>query len=449
MNAIFALSKIVTGQLEGRPTLQKILNNTGWLFAERILRMVVGLFVGSWVTRYLGPEQFGLYAYTVSFVALFIPIAGLGLDNIVIREVVRDSSRRDELLGTAFFLKLGSGVLVLLATIGGIFLLHPQDSRVLWLTGIIATGMITRSLDVIDFLFRSHVQAQHAVCWRSAAFVVISLVKIGLVLTSADLMAFAWASLVEMTLGAVGLCMAYRMSGYTLSSWRWSGLCAKDLLRDSWPFVFSGVLIMVYMRIDQMMLNDMVGPGAVGIYAAAVQLAEVWYIIPTAIVSSALPAIIEAKAISEALFYARLQKIYRSMAFLGYLVAIPVSLFANDVIALLYGDAFSDAGPMLALLIWAGIFTNLGVARSSFLTTMNWTKIHLVVTLMGGIINVGLNLVLIPKYHGLGAVMASIAAYSFQAYFSCFFCRPLFKTGLMLSKALIFPNPFTREQVAR
>jgi O-antigen/teichoic acid export membrane protein len=404
--------------------------------------MVVGLFVGSWVTRYLGPEQFGRYTYAVSFVAIFVPIAGLGLDGIVIREVVRDPSRRDELLGTAFFLKLVGGVFVLLATMGVMFLLRPQGARVLWLVGIIATGMIFRSLDVIDFLFRSHVEVRYTVYWKSLAFLVIALVKVALVLTNADLIAFAWASLAEMTLGAVGLCMAYRMSGHTLTAWRWNQACAKGLLRDSWPLVFSGVLIMVYMRIDQIMLNDMVGPSAVGVYAAAVQLAEVWYIIPTAIVSSALPAIIDAKAISEALFYARLQRLYRSMALLGYLVAIPVTFFAQDVVALLYGDAFSAAGPMLALLVWAGIFTNLGVARSSFLTTMNWTKTHLIVTLLGGVINVGLNVVLIPKYQGMGAVIASVAAYSFQAYFSCFFCRPLLRTGLMLSKALILPNPF-------
>lgn len=443
MNTVFALPGLIARQLDGHPTLQKVIKNTGWLFAERILRMVVGLFVGSWVTRYLGPEQFGLYTYSASFVALFVPIAALGLDNIVMREVVRDPSRRDEILGTAFFLKLGSGVLVLLATIGGMFFLRPQDSRTLWLAGIIATGMLFRSLDVIDFLFRSHVQVRHVVYWRSMAFLIIALVKVVLILAKADLVTFAWVSLAEMALGAVGLCMAYRMNGYTLSSWRWSGGCAKDLLRDSWPLVFSGVLIMVYMRIDQIMLNDMVGPGAVGVYAAAVQLAEVWYIVPMAIVSSALPAIIEARAVSETLFYARLQTLYRSMAFLGYLVAIPVTLFARDVVALLYGEAFSAAGPMLALLVWAGIFTNLGVARSSFLTTMNWPKLHLATTLMGGLINVGLNFVLIPKYHGMGAVIASIAAYSFQVYFSCFLCRPLFKTGRMLSKALIFPNPFS------
>jgi O-antigen/teichoic acid export membrane protein len=79
--------------------------NTSWLFGEKILRMIVGLFVGIWVARYLGPEQFGLLSYAQSFVGLFTAIATLGLDGIVVRELVKDPSRRDELIGTAFWLK--------------------------------------------------------------------------------------------------------------------------------------------------------------------------------------------------------------------------------------------------------------------------------------------------------------------------------------------------------
>ena len=84
----------------------KYFKNTSWLFGEKILRMVVGLFVGVWVARYLGPEQFGLFSYAQSFVGLFTAIAGLGLDSIIVRELVKDESKRDALLGTAFRLKL-------------------------------------------------------------------------------------------------------------------------------------------------------------------------------------------------------------------------------------------------------------------------------------------------------------------------------------------------------
>jgi len=439
MDTVLALPRAVARRLEGRPHLRKIAENTSWFFVERILRMVVGLFVGSWVARYLGPEQFGAYSYVLSFVALFGAIATLGLDSLVIRDILNDPSRGNEILGTAFFLKLGGGLLMFVSALGTMVFLDAGDATTLWLVGIVAGGSIFQAFDVIGFLFRSQVQVQYALYGKIVALSVIAIVKVLLISVHAPLYAFALAGAAEIMLGAVGLCIAYRVNGHSIQSWRWSPACARGLLHDSWPLIFSGLTIMVYMRIDQVMLRDMVGPRALGVYAVAVQLAEVWYVIPMAIVSSVLPSIIEAKARSEALFYARLQKLYRLVALLGYLVAIPTTFVAGNVVTLLYGDAFSAAGPMLALLVWAGIFTNLGVARSSFLTTMNWTQVYLLTTLAGGVINVGLNLILIPKYHGMGAVIASLAAYSFQAYFSCFFCNDLRKTGMMLSKALVFP----------
>ena len=94
----------------------KYFKNTSWLFAEKIIRMMVGLFIGIWVARYLGPEQFGLFSYAVSFVGLFIAISTLGLDTIVVRELVKNESNRDILLGTAFRLKLlgAFGVIIVL-----------------------------------------------------------------------------------------------------------------------------------------------------------------------------------------------------------------------------------------------------------------------------------------------------------------------------------------------
>src|SRR5258705_13086426 len=128
------------------------------------------------------------------------------------------------------------------------------------------------------------------------------------------------------------------------------------------------------------------------------------------------------------------------MALLGYAVAIPVTFFAGTILELLFGAAYVKGGPMLTLLIWAGLFTNLGVARSSFLATMNWTRIHFLTVFLGCLINVGLNFWLIPLYGGLGAAIATVIAYWFAAHGACFLYRPLFRTGLMLTKALLYPK---------
>ena len=402
--------------------------------------MGVGLFVGAWVARYLGPEQYGLLSYVVAFVSLFSAIATLGLDGIVVRNIVRDPSSKEETLGTAFVLKLMGGIAALLLSMVSIIILRHSGSLVYWLVGITAAGMIFQALDPIDFWFQSQIQSKYVVYARATAFSLISVIKIALILTAAPLIAFAWAGLAEIAIGSIGLIIVYQSKGYNIRAWRANLICGKSLLRDSWPLILSGIMITIYMRIDQVMIGNIVGNAEVGIYSAAVRLAEAWYFIPGAVVSSVFPSIVEAKAISDELFYDRLQKLYNLMALMAYIVALPITFMAGWLVTILFGAAYARAGPMLAMLIWAGMFVNLGMARSSFLTTMNWTGIHFMTVSFGCIINVALNYLLIPIYGGMGAVVATCVAYWFAAHGACFMYKPLYKTGYMLTRAMIYPK---------
>ena len=166
------LPSFVRTRLDGRSNLQNILANTGWLFADRILRMGVGLFVGVWLARYIGPQQFGIYNYAIVFVAMFSAISNLGLDGIVVRNIVRDPVSKDEILGTAFFLKFAGGIITLIVSIGAILLLRSSDSVTCWLVGITAVGAIFQAFDTIDFWFQSQVKSKYTVYVRNAAFLI-------------------------------------------------------------------------------------------------------------------------------------------------------------------------------------------------------------------------------------------------------------------------------------
>jgi O-antigen/teichoic acid export membrane protein len=442
MNPIWIryLPNFIRVKVEGRHYLQNVISNTGWLFFDNILRMVVGLLVGVWIARYLGPDQYGQLSYAIAFAALFSSLATLGLDSIVIRNIVREPSLANEVLGTTFVLRLAGGASAFGLAIATIIFLRPADQLTRWLVGIIAAGMVFQAFDTIDYWYQSQVRSKFTVIAKNAAFLIISAVKIALVITHAPLIAFAWAGLAEIVLGSIGLVISYRVSERNLKSWKTRLSLAKNLLQDSWPLVFSGIVSMVYLRIDQVMLGEMVGNEEVGIYSAAVRLAEVWYFIPMIVVSSVFPSIVEARKISDTLFYERLRKLYNMMALSGYVVALPVTFMAGWAVQFIFGPAYARAGAMLAVLIWAGLFVNLGVARSSFLTSMNWTKVHFLTVFLGSLINVALNLVLIPIYGGMGAVIASCVAYWFAAHGACFVYKPLYKTGSMLTKALLFPK---------
>lgn len=438
LTAIFPA--FIRKRLEGRHDLQKVIGNTGWLFFDNILRMAGGLLVGVWVARYLGPDRYGQLSFALAFVALFSSLSTLGLDNIAVRNIVRDPSKKNEILGTTFVLRLIGGIVVLFVTMLAIFILRPVDLLTRLMVGIAAAGMIFQAFDTIDYWFQSQVQSKLTVFAKNAAFLLLSIVKVALVIAKAPLLAFAWAGIAEIAVGSMGLMVAYRLNGHYLKYWNASLAMAKELLRDSWPLIFSGIVSMIYLRIDQVMLGEMIGNGEVGIYAAAVRLAEVWYFVPMAIYTSVFPSILEARAVSDELFYDRLQKLYNFMAFISYAVAVPMTFIAGWVVELVFGHAYGRAGTMLALLIWAGMFVNLGVARSTFLMSMNWTKIHFFTVFTGCLVNVVLNYVLIPNYGGIGAVIASCVAYWVAAHGSCFLYKPLFKTGNMLTKAMLYPK---------
>lgn len=434
------LPAFVREKLAGHDRLQKIIGNTGWQFADNIVRMGVGLLIGIWVARYLGPGKFGMLSYALAFVSLFSPLAALGLDDIVVRNLVRDPACRDETLGTAFLLKLAGGTISFAAAIATIFVLRPADDLSHGLVAIVAAGAVFQAFHAIEFWFNSQVQAKYVAIARNVAFLAGALGKVGLILIGAPLLAFAWIGLFEVVAGSMGLAIAYRSHGHHLRRWQGRLVRAKALLKDSWPLIFSCIVIMIYLRIDQVMLGEMVGSEEVGVYSVAVRLAEVWLFVPTAVYWSVLPGLVEAKAVSDELFYAQLQRFYNLMALIAYAIAIPVMLVAPWLVVTLFGTPYSDAGLILAVLIWANLFIYLEVARSAFFTVMNWNRSYLVTLALGAVLNVVLNLILIPRFGGLGAAVGSCLSYWFAAHGACFFSRPLYRTGFMLTRAILLPR---------
>jgi PST family polysaccharide transporter len=224
----------------------------------------------------------------------------------------------------------------------------------------------------------------------------------------APLVAFAWASIGEILLGAVGLLISYEIMHQSMRVWRFSVGKAKVLLADSWPLMLTGILITIYMRIDQVMLGQMMGDGSVGLYSAAVKLAEVWYFIPSAFTGSIFPVLVEARKKGGDIYASRLQLMFSGMAALGYVIVLPTALFSHRLITLVYGHAFSDAGTSLMILSWTFLFVALGLATQSWMICEGLMKLPLLTTGLGAASNIALNFLLIPKHGAAGASIATL-----------------------------------------
>ena len=406
------LPDVLHKKLDGRRDFQAIIGNAGWLLVDKIIRLGLGLFVGTWIARYLGPKQFGLLSFATAFVTLFGALATLGLDGIVIRELVKGPTRNHEILGTAFTLKLTGGAITVMITLLSIFLVRGKETLILWLVGLSASVLIFQSVNVIDFYFQANVQSRYTVYAANLAFILITMTKVALLLLAAPLIAFAWAALGEAALTAAFLLVIYRANCHDVTTWRYDGSVARQLLKDSWPLLLAGLAVMVYMRLDVVMLQQMAGDREVGVYAAATRISEVWYFLPALLVASVAPSLIKCHRTDPDLFTVRFRRLYFVLVWLAVGLSVPLSLASGWIIRVLYGVQFNGAAPVLAIHFWASVAVFLGVASSQYLLVEQLQTISFYRTLIGVICNIILNLVLIPRFGATGAALATVVSYS-------------------------------------
>jgi len=395
----------------------KYFKNTSWLFAEKILRMVVGLFVGIWIARYLGPEQFGLLSYAQSFIMLFTAIATLGLDGIIVRELIKDETRRDSLLGTAFVLKL-MGSIFIFAILAIAIQLTNNDQYTNLLVFIIASAMIFQSFNVIDFYYQSKVLSKYVALANSISLGVSSLIKIVLLVNHASLIFFALMIVFDSLVLAIGLVYFYKKSSHLkLFRWSFDRQLAKSLLKDSWPLILGSISASVYIQIDQIMVKEIMGNESAGYYAASTKLTDLWLFITVLITKSLLPSIISAKKKSRKLFIYRMQYLYNLLMKISVIIIILISILATNIVELLYGEEYLNVIPVLTIYIWSISFVYLSNASTSYFLAENM-KFHASMRLfLGALINIMLNMIWIESYGLIGAAYATLVSYSFSSYF--------------------------------
>jgi len=412
------ISSFIHRRIGHRPNLVKIVHNIGWLFFDKILRMGVGFFVGVWIVRYLGPEQFGLLSFAAAFVGLFGAFVSLGLQSIAVRDIVRNLDCAPETLGITAILQLISGTAAYLIVLIAIAYLRPDDSIARTIVAILGSTMLLKASEISVYWFESQVLSKYTVWVQNVVFLVFAAVKVILILQQASLIAFVWTMLAEAVVVAIILLGVMSKYGLLLTKLRINIKRAKSLLKDSWPLLLSGIAVTLYMKIDQIMLGHMIGDEAVGVYSAALRISEVWYFIPMVIVASTFPAILESKKRSEKQYYARLQKLFDLMVVISIGLALPMTFLSTPIVTLLFGEAYRDAGIILSIHIWAAVFVFLGVASSQWIIAEGRQMLSLQRTVIGAFVNVALNLLLIPVCGAVGAALATVISYSVAAFFA-------------------------------
>lgn len=407
------------GKPQGRPAgFRKYLRNTSWLFVDRVVRLGAVLVTGIFVTRYLGPELFGELSYASALVGIFFALTSMGLDDILIRDLVRRPGRRDQLMGTALVIKLG-GAVILFATVMILALAKGLDTTKLTMVLLIACAEFLKPFAVVEQYLYSQVKGRTAALVNMVTVTLASLFRLGLVVAGAPLVWFASAYVVEMAIGVAGFLLAYRGIGLAWRDWRYDKRTALYLLGQSWPLVIFGLALYVQAKVDQVMIGDILrktlgearADAEVGQYTLALKMIESLGFVPGIVVASLAPAVTRARREDRKLYVDRLVNQYRLMFILFLVVSVPLYLVAEPAMVFIYGEEFRAAGHLLALFAIRLFFTNMGVAKSSFITNESLFKYSLVTAVVGAVLNISMNYMLIPVYHSIGAIWAMIGSF--------------------------------------
>lgn len=412
--------------------------NFNWLFADKVIRLAGGLAIGIWIARYLGPEQFGILNYALAFVALFGAVAKLGIDQIVVRDLIGLTGKQGEILGTVFALKLSAGLIALALVIPSAWVAQDGDGAFTLLVAVIAAGMIFNALDAYDLYYQAHVLSRYAVIARCASFLLFSGARIVLILAGSSLVYFAAATTLEIAFGGIALAWIDWKKKREEPKWHFDWETMFSLLKDGWPLIVSSALIVIHTRIDQVMIGQMLGNAQVGIYSVAIRISESWLFVPLIIVQTVTPYLMKLREKNQEQYHARLLQLYSLMFWLGALAGIAAIVLGEILVVMLFGEQYRAAYRPLIMTIWTGIFISQAVARGVWMVGENMQGYRLANNLFAVPMNMALNYLLIPVHGVMGASMASLVSIGISTWLLPFLFKSMRVSNLQL---LLSVNP--------
>lgn len=414
---------------------EKYFKNTGMMFIGRIGSLAIKMLVGIAVANYLHRENNGILNGGTVYIYFFSAIATLGLDQFIVKELHQYPENRDQILGTSFWMKVMAGFLCI-PLIYIAYLIYPAKATPYHFVLILSTIGVIQAFNVIDSYFQSQVQSKYIMQVQIAGNMISAVVKLLLIHFQMPLIYFVYAYTFDFLQLSLGYLLTYQRKQRSIFKWSYNSELALKLLKYSWPLIISGIMVSLYMKIDAIMVQNIAGPKEAGAYATVANLSEVWNFIPSVIVTTLFPAILNAKRDDVDRYNKRVQNLYDLMVYISLPIALIVT-FASPLIyhILPFKPEYYYAAPVLSVHIWSGVFVFLGAASSQYLIAENYSKLTFVRTGFGAVINIALNLVLIPRMGMMGAAIATLVAYA-CATFVIVFIPKVSSQGIMMFKSL-------------
>lgn len=418
--------------------------NISWLFIEKIVRMFFSFFVGLWVARYLGPNDFGILSFSLSVVTLLSCLSSMGIDSLIVREFVNNKYSNDILLTTAIFIRIfGSFIMLTVVCIFGQYGILSNIEMKLAL--IFCLFFLFQSTNIIYLYFQSQIKNIYPVIATIISLVVSNCIKIYCIYFNKGIIYIGWCYVSESVISSLILVYMLKIKTNIDFIFHIDKKILFNLIKCGFPLFMSVIAVQIYMKTDQIMLSSLEDKQSVGIYAAASRLSENLYIIPIVICNVLFPSILNSKK-NRKEYLAKFKFLYQLMFVFALLLCISISIFSKPIINILYGESFAIGGTseIFKLHVWTAIFVFIGVANGKWMIAENLQKYSMIYVWIGALLNIALNYYLIPLYSGIGAAVATLTSQAISAYFALLIFKKTRTSFWIISKSFYSTELFKR-----
>lgn len=414
----------------------KTVKNAGYLVVGKIIQMIFGVIVGILTARYLGPANYGLLNYAGAYTAFFTVFCTLGINSVLVKELVDHPDNEGIVIGTSLCLRSISSFMSAITIIMISSVIDAGESETILIVSLSCVGMFFHVFEVFNYWFQRRLESRITAKATLIAYLLSSAYKVYLLATGKSVAYFALVSSIDYL--CLGLILFYeykRNNGQPLGfSWQYG----KQLLKRSCHFILPGLMVSIYGQTDKLMLKQMISESEIGYYATAISLCSMWCFILSAIIDSIYPSIMEAsKAGNKQLFKKRNVQLYAIVFYMSVTVSLGFTILAKPVIYILYGESYLPAVNPLRIITWYTAFSYLGVARNAWVVAEARQKYLFPIYAASAVANVVLNYLLIPSLGASGAAIASLAAQVFTTLVVPFFINGMRENSMLILDAII------------
>lgn len=420
----------------------KEVKNASWLIGGRVFQMILSFFIGVLTARYLGPSNYGRISYVGAYVTFFTSVCTLGINSVIVKFLIDDPEHQGVTLGTSIVLRIVSSFLSACMIVGIVAVVDKGDPEYIVVAILCSSALIFQAVETFNFWFQSRYKSKITAIATLIGYVIVSIYRVILIIQGKGIKWFAFASALDCIVISLFLTVMYFKSGGQKLIFSWD--YGKRILKQSYHYILSGMMVAIYAQTDKFMLKQMLNETEVGYYSLASTISTIWVFVLIAIIDSMYPTIISLAKTDKAAFQRKNKQLYAIVFYVSCFFSLLFTLFGNIFIRVLYGEPYLPAFSILQITTWYVAFSHLGVARNAWVVSEGKQKYLKNIYFFAAIMNVILNFVLIPSLGGRGAAIASLITQIFTSIILPFMMKSLRPNAILMLQAICFKDLLTK-----